>query len=73
MIKDFYMGDLYPDMGHYSTRIATVPEPADQVALTDNQKQAVANPLDVAPEKSRSILMSIGIVFLVVVMLGSRF
>jgi hypothetical protein len=72
-MADYFLGDLYPTMGHLTTRIGTIPEPADQTTLIDNQRQALENPIDVAPETSRGILWSVGIIFGVIFLLGSRF
>ena len=45
-MADYFLGDLYPTMGHLTTRTGTIPEPADQTTLIDNQRQALENPIE---------------------------
>lgn len=73
MKADFYMGDLYPNLAYFSTRAETIPEAADQTSLIDDPAKAAANPLDVAPDTSRSIMFSVVCIFLIIVVLGIRF
>lgn len=73
MKADYYMGDLYPNLAYFNTRSETIPEPADQSTLVDHQETAVKNPMDVSPKTSKNIFATIGVIFLIIVLLGIRF
>jgi hypothetical protein len=70
MAMNFGLNDVYPTMGFYNTRMASVPETEDQVAFVDDD--ADVNNKIVDGSKSRSIWVSMVIVVLIVFVL-SRF
>jgi hypothetical protein len=71
---EYYMGDLYPQMGNMSTRLESVPLPADQAAITqDDQDALVANyPVNVTSTQMNSHYFGLVIICAVILMLGVR-
>lgn len=63
---NFYMKDLY-GQGFNDTRLQTVPEEGDQLALVDDQDLAKKNPVNHDPAISRNIL--IGIIAIIVIII----
>jgi hypothetical protein len=73
MKNDFYMGDLYPNMGYMTTRATTIPEPGDQASMTkNNQDVAVANPITVSPDAVKGHYFGLIIIIGVLLLLGVR-
>jgi hypothetical protein len=73
MKNDFYLGDLYPNLGYMTTRATTIPEPADQVVMTQkDQDLAAANPLDVDQHDMRNHYFALIIVCGTILLLGIR-
>jgi|1185.fasta_scaffold1230396_1 hypothetical protein len=73
MKNDFYMGDLYPNLGYMTTRANTIPEPQDQVVFTQrNQDQAMNNPLGVDNHAMRKHYWALLIIVATILLLGVR-
>lgn len=69
----FSQSDLYPSYGGVSTRMLSVPEAEDQNTLVDDEDLAKANPVNVAPATSKSIWISVAVVFAVIILLNIKF
>lgn len=73
MKNDFYLGDLYPNMGYMTTRASTIPEPGDQASMTkNNQDVAIAHPLKVDDSAVKGHYFGLIIVVGVILLLGTR-
>jgi hypothetical protein len=73
MKNDFYLGDLYPNMGYMTTRASTIPEPGDQASMTkNNQDVAIAHPIAVDDTQVRGHYFGLIIIVGVILMLGAR-
>jgi hypothetical protein len=73
MKNDFYLGDLYPNLGYMTTRASTIPEPQDQTSLTNNdQDVAVKNPLNIGSHELKGHYFGLIIVIGVILLLGAR-
>lgn len=73
MKNDFYLGDLYPNMGYMTTRASTIPEPGDQASMTkNNQDVAIANPLKVGDQEVKGHYFGLIIIVGVILLLGIR-
>ena len=73
MKNDFFMGDLYPNMGMMTTRATTIPEPGDQASMTkNNQDIAIAHPIAVSGEQVKGHYFGLIIIVGVLLLLGVR-
>jgi hypothetical protein len=71
MKNDFFLGDIYPNMGYMTTRANTIPEPADRSSMTNNDTTLAANhPLGVDNNALRGHYFSLIIVVGVILLLG---
>jgi len=68
---NFYSKDLYGS-GYMDSRMQTVPEEQDQVALVDDQETAVKHQVRHDPAISRNILVGLGIITIVIVLFSIK-
>lgn len=64
---NFYMRDIYGNTGYMDSRMQTVPEAADQMALVDSQEAAEEHQVRHDPRTAKNII--IGIVAIIVIMI----
>lgn len=65
---DFYLNDLYPNMGFANTRVQTIPEAEDKQALAENEEASIKAKTN--PTQKKNIFLALAIFLIVVVVLG---
>jgi len=65
---EFYLNDLYPNMGFVNTRTETIPEADDRKALAENEQASIQAKNN--PKEKKNIFLALALFLIITVVLG---